>query len=230
MPLLGQGALVIWHDIAPEAEAEYWRWHTREHIPERVGVPGFLRGRRYRQVDRPLGYIDFYETASEDTLRSAPYLARLDDPTPWTRRLVPHFQRTLRLGFRVARSAGRGQGGVLLTARLRGEAGDPAALAAWLEGPATPALTEPAGVVAVHVLAARPEVTSIVTEEKRLRGQGAGDLVGSEVPWALLVEASDVEDAQALLAGPLAPERLRDHGARAETGVYRLQVTIDPER
>ena len=53
MPLLGRGVLAIWHTITPEGEAEYWRWHDREHIPERVGVPGFLRGRRYRSLSAP---------------------------------------------------------------------------------------------------------------------------------------------------------------------------------
>ena len=61
MPLLGQGVLAIWHTITPEGEPEYWRWHDREHIPERVGVPGFLRGRRYRSLERSLDYLDLYE-------------------------------------------------------------------------------------------------------------------------------------------------------------------------
>lgn len=47
MPRIGQGVLAIWNGIAPEAEAEFVAWHVREHIPERVGLPGFLRGRRY---------------------------------------------------------------------------------------------------------------------------------------------------------------------------------------
>ena len=44
MPLLGQGVLAIWHTITPEGEPEYWRWHDREHIPERVGVPVVASG------------------------------------------------------------------------------------------------------------------------------------------------------------------------------------------
>ena len=113
-----EGVLAIWHTITPEGESEYWRWHDREHIPERVGVPGFLRGRRYRSLERSLDYLDLYEVEDPETLRSAPYLARLNDPTPWTRRMVPHFLNTLRVGYRVATSAGRGQGGVLLTLQL----------------------------------------------------------------------------------------------------------------
>jgi hypothetical protein len=47
MSLAGEGAVVIWHDIAPEGRAQFYAWHGREHMPERLGIPGFLRGRRY---------------------------------------------------------------------------------------------------------------------------------------------------------------------------------------
>jgi hypothetical protein len=47
MALLGQGAFVAWHGIAAGREAEYERWHSHEHMLERVSIPGFLRGRRY---------------------------------------------------------------------------------------------------------------------------------------------------------------------------------------
>jgi len=229
MPLLGQGVLAIWHTITPEGEAEYWRWHDREHIPERVGVPGFLRGRRYRSLERSLDYLDLYEVEDAETLRSAPYLARLNDPTPWTRRVVPHFINTLRVGYRVATSAGRGQGGVLLTLQLEapgGAADRPAALAA----PGLAAIQDVTGVVSVHVLAATPEVTSIATEEKRLRGPGDRDR-GAVEPWCLLVEADDAAVLGGLRAGPLAPESLRAHGAELRlAGAYQLQISIDPER
>lgn len=229
MPLLGRGALAIWHTIAPEAEADYWRWHDREHIPERVGVPGFLRGRRYRGLERSLDYLDLYEVEDPETLRSAPYLARLNDPTPWTRRMVPHFRDTLRVGYRVVRSTGRGQGGVLLTLRLRSapvESGAPAALT-----PASlAAIEEVTGVISVHLLDATPEVTSIATEEKRLRGPGDRDRNPID-PWCLLVEADDASVLSELRGGLLAVDRLRAAGAEATASeAYQLQISIDPER
>jgi len=46
MPLRGKGVLAIWHAMTPEGDREMIRWHDREHVAERVGVPGFLRGRR----------------------------------------------------------------------------------------------------------------------------------------------------------------------------------------
>ena len=229
MPLLGRGVLAIWHTITPEGESEYWRWHDREHIPERVGVPGFLRGRRYRSLERSLDYLDLYEVEDAETLRSAPYLARLNDPTPWTRRMVPHFLNTLRVGYRVATSAGRGQGGVLVTLHLGaadGSADRPAALAA----PGLAAVEDVTGVISVHVLEATPEVTSIATEEKRLRGPGDRDRDPVE-PWCLLVEADDASVLGELRAGPLAPAALRALGAELRAaGAYQLQISIDPER
>ncbi len=46
MPLLGQAAMLLSFDIAAEAIAEHDDWHTHEHLPERLAIPGFLRGMR----------------------------------------------------------------------------------------------------------------------------------------------------------------------------------------
>jgi hypothetical protein len=223
VPLLGRGVLAIWHTIAPEGEAEYWRWHDREHIPERVGVPGFLRGRRYRSLQRSLEYLDFYEVEQPDTLRSAAYLARLNDPTAWTRRVVPHFRDTLRVGYRVAESRGHGQGGVLLALRFTPAGG--AAAPGPPGGAAAAAAQDVTGVVGVHLLEAVPELTRVATEERRLRGPGERETVE---PWCLLVEADDPAVVPALEAGPLAAAHLRSGGAEpGPAGAYRLQVSID---
>ena len=42
MALKGRAFMAVWHDIAPAGEAECNTWHTREHVPEHLGVPGFL--------------------------------------------------------------------------------------------------------------------------------------------------------------------------------------------
>ena len=47
MSLTGLGVVAIWHDLLPEAKGDFYEWHNREHMPERVGIPGFRRGRRY---------------------------------------------------------------------------------------------------------------------------------------------------------------------------------------
>ena len=50
----GKGILAIWNDCAKGEETNYENWYQNEHLPERLGVPGFIRGRRYENlVDSP---------------------------------------------------------------------------------------------------------------------------------------------------------------------------------
>ena len=44
MALCGEGAICIWNGITDEGRAEFYAWHNGEHMPERVGIPGFRRG------------------------------------------------------------------------------------------------------------------------------------------------------------------------------------------
>ena len=118
MTMAGQGVLAFWHDVAAGSEGEFDQWHLREHIPERVAVPGFLRARRYTTLGEPPRYFYFYETESVDTLQSPAYLARLADPTPWTRRTMPVVRNNKRTACRVVESRGAGLGGVIATLEL----------------------------------------------------------------------------------------------------------------
>ena len=115
MSLLGKGALVIWHDITADGEADYNEWHSKEHLLERVGVPGFRRGHRLQAVSGSPRYLNLYEVEDLATLTSQPYLDRLNDPTPWTQRALGHFRDNNRTLCRVAASIGNGVCGNLLT-------------------------------------------------------------------------------------------------------------------
>ena len=82
MPLLGEGVAAIWHNVAPEVQDDYNHWHCYEHVPERVGIKGFLRGRRYVAIEGEPEFFHFYETETVATLTSEAYLTRLNNPTP----------------------------------------------------------------------------------------------------------------------------------------------------
>ena len=59
MSLAGKGAVAIWNDITPEGRGEFYAWHGSQHMPERAGIPGFLRGRRYVALEgTPEFYVD----------------------------------------------------------------------------------------------------------------------------------------------------------------------------
>jgi hypothetical protein len=229
MALIGEGVLVIWHGITPEGDLEMVRWHDREHVAERVGIPGFLRGRRYDRPDRRLEYLDLYETETVETVRSAPYVLRLNFPTPWTRRVLPHFRDTVRLGCRVVETAGRGQGGAAVTLRLRPAAGREADLERWLRQAAPAALLDETGVIGVHVLRTVAETTRVKTAEGKLKG---GEVAAAEEPWpwVLLVETGGVDFAQAIAERFRAGAELGAHGAAPDAVVvpHRLQLSMDP--
>src|SRR5947208_4152320 len=101
MPLAGAALLALWNDIRPQREAEYDRWHTREHVPERVAVSGMLGARRY--VNRARNrhrYFTLYELADLDVLDSAEYRDLLEHPTPWSASMRLDFANFLRVPCR----------------------------------------------------------------------------------------------------------------------------------
>lgn len=107
MPLPGTGFLAIWNDVVDGAEDEWLRWHTSEHMRERADVPGFLAARRYSDPGRgEHRYFTIYPADSLATFSGAPYRARLDNPTPWTRRSMP-ARRHQRAGVRGGADVGR---------------------------------------------------------------------------------------------------------------------------
>ena len=181
MPLRGPAFLAIWHDIEEQGELEYNDWHTREHMPERVGVPGFEAGRRF--VDRSLDhhrYFTLYETATLDVLGSPAYRARLDAPTPWTHKVQPTFTNFVRSACRAAASEGRGTGGALATIRIDfDDSARRQPFARASSALATEALDHH-GITSVHVGIAEPSVTRTPTAESALReltGEGVFDAV-----------------------------------------------------
>ena len=113
--LSGQGVVAIWNGIAEEGRSEFYDWHLHEHMPERVGIPGFRRGRRYRALDKNTHpeFFTLYEVDAFEVLQGQDYLSRLNAPTSWTKRATAHFKDTSRGLARVLASSGPGSGGVL---------------------------------------------------------------------------------------------------------------------
>ena len=225
MAMLGKGVLAIWNGTSEAAEAEFVRWHVREHIPERVGLPGFLRGRRYVGLDGHPKYFNFYETASAETLESPAYRERLNDPTPWTRRVVSEFRDTSRTICRVSASLGLGTGAWVETIRL-GPVKDPAGLRQRLAQTHLPAAMAADGVVAAHLLEGIEPGGPGGTVESALRG--APDRVAA---WIILLEAVDAGPLQALREAAVSSAALRECGVHQEVerGIYRLQFSLSKE-
>src|SRR4051812_22151255 len=83
-----QGVLAIWNDVRPGTEAEFDVWFQSEHLLERLSVPGFRYVRRHEALIGAPRYFNFYVVDSPDVLKSKPYLERLDNPTPMTKKIM----------------------------------------------------------------------------------------------------------------------------------------------
>lgn len=78
MTLSGAGCFVGWYDLTAGDENEHDNWHTHEHMIERVAIPGFLRGSRYRAIDGAPRVCIVYQGETLATFTSDAYLERLN--------------------------------------------------------------------------------------------------------------------------------------------------------
>src|SRR5688572_24575819 len=222
MSLAGLGAVCIWHDLLPEARDDFHEWHNREHMPERVGIPGFRRGRRYVAVAGTPEYFNLYEADSPEVLGGQDYLNRLNAPTEWTRRVVQSFRNVSRSVCRVAYTDGVGQGGFMLTQRF--DVGEPDRLNVLkvLRQRLLPPLCDSKGIAGVHLCLADESISKVETAEKKARADA------TQVPtWIVLIEgnsSADVAAAGTALGMELQPW-LRADDAQILTSVYQLEFT-----
>lgn len=203
MSLAGTGVVAIWHDLLPEAKADFYEWHNREHMPERVAIPGFRRGRRYLASAGAPEYFNLYEADTPEVLAGADYLARLNHPTPWTQRAVASFRNVARGICRVLYSAGVGQGGTMLTLRFDVTEAAADEAGALLCQHLLPRLAEAPGIAGAHLCRTDEATSRIDTAEKKARSDA------TQIPrWIVLLEGGAelplVQAAQALRAA-LAP-------------------------
>jgi hypothetical protein len=118
--LAGEAVVAIWNGIDPDTREQFYDWHVNEHMPERVGIPGFRRGRRYIATDGATNpeFFTLYEADTMQVLQGTDYASRLNDPTPATQAVTQKFTDTFRTLARVVVSHGAGMGGALLTIRF----------------------------------------------------------------------------------------------------------------
>jgi len=202
MPITMRAFMAIWSNVRPDMAREWYRWHTEEHMPERVAIPGFLAGRRYDLTAENLApeapahrrlqhCFMMYEGERLKTFNSDAYLDRLNHPTHWTREMAPGFDNFSRGACELTTTSGDGYGGSLLAWRFEVGAGEDDLSAATLEALDHFVTTLPGleGVTAAHFGFCRPEITDVDTAEKQARAGQAEQLFQS----VLLIEAYDVK-------------------------------------
>ena len=115
--------LAIRSDIAPSVEPEYLEWLTKEHTIERLSIDGFLSARIFRAQHTAFGrYWILYELSGAAVVDSPAYLERLNNPTRWTARMMPHLENFVRGGGKIIETLGNGYGAALVPILIQAEA------------------------------------------------------------------------------------------------------------
>jgi hypothetical protein len=197
--------MLLWYDIIPEQVAEHDDWHTRQHFPERVGIPGFIRAQRWVSSSPGPRYFVVYEVSDIDVLSSAPYLERLNNPTPWTRQMMPNFRGMVRGFCKLETSHGSVLGTSAMTLRYSAASGMEDRLRTWMNGTLIPDLMQRKTFASAFMLrsAGAPEMTA----EQKIRGRDAG------VDQVFLVTGYSPEPMAALTQHELGASSLEGHGA-----------------
>ena len=213
----GAAAMLLWYDIVADQVAEHDEWHTREHFPERVGIPGFLTAQRW--VAHPgtsPRYFVRYDVRDVGVLTSPAYEARLNDPSDWTRRIMPHFRGMIRGFCAIEHRVGGSVGGEMLAIRVAVPAERRPGLVRWLREECLPRLSHRRGFAGAWTLvaAAQPPMTS----EQALRGRDAG------VDTVVLVSGYEADLLDAVQRDELSAGALGARGAGADIvyGRYRF--------
>lgn len=221
--MLGDAAIAMWWDMDRARREEFEHWHTHEHFPERLAIPGFLRGSRWASADGGDGFFVMYELDRHETLTSAAYLARLDQPTPWSTQLMPHHRNMVRSQCRVLETTGSGLSRHALTLRLSPAPEREDELRAFLRQVSRRFAAE-AGGTAAHVLRTESPAIPVTTEQAIRGGRDAA------ADWIFIGNAYDDHVLQALRQADLADAELVEHGALPQVvqGHYVLSCAATP--
>jgi hypothetical protein len=172
-----------------------------------MGIEGFLRGSRWSNIDGGSGFFVMYELASYEVLTSAGYLQSLNNPSPWSTKMMPHHLHMVRSQCKLLGSFGAGVGQAVLTIRLSPADVQEGPLLAWLQT-LLARQAESRGIVGAHLLQTRTPKAAM-TQEQKIRG---GDATAD---WIVLLFAYETEALQRALVDELSPQHLQAAGADA---------------
>ena len=200
------GILAIFNNCKPGREADFEAWFQGEHLEERLAVPGFLFGRRQEALSGLSGYFNFYVVERPEVLTSPAYLARLDDPTPMTHKIMSGgvFQNMSRTICTRALRRGAFRGAYAVTARFNDEP-DMERLTTLIGE-----LVRDPAIASGEIWRAAGPAGQPVSMEEKLRG---GD---KKIKACLMIDTLRQSDAEKLGA------RLSREFATAEVGVFRV--------
>ncbi len=175
-----KGFLAIWCEIGADDLADYRAWITKEHIADRTFLPGWLGARFCADVKNERAHFFLYATEDKSVFSAEPYLKVLNNPSPWTSRIMPKFGSFDRALGEQLFKLGNGYGAWMMVSRIRDAstvdlAQAQTALSQFMNLPE---------VVSVRLMKLDRSATDIQSQEKTMRKGAEGDF-----HYLLVVEA-----------------------------------------
>src|SRR5688572_8684723 len=160
--MIGSALLAIRSDVPPKSENDYLRWLTREHALERVTTDGFMATRVFRAENVEVcRYLIVYELDDARALDGPDYVRKLNNPTPWSQRIMPLLKNFVRGGGPIVARAGTGEGSFVMPIIVDAI---PAKAQAIVD-----ALAVEDGVCGVRLMQTDQAKTGVATREKTMR-------------------------------------------------------------
>jgi hypothetical protein len=175
-----KGFLAIWCEIGAEDLSDYRAWITKEHIADRTFLPGWNGARFCVDVTNELAHFFLYATENKDVFSAQPYLNVLNNPSPWTNRIMPKFGPFDRALGEQLFKLGNGFGSCMMISRIKDESSIDLAdikskFAKFMDMP---------DIVSVRLMKLDRSATDIKSQEKTMRKGAEGDF-----HYLLVIEA-----------------------------------------
>lgn len=219
MPLRGKGMLIVLTEVKSRDEADFNEWYNREHIDERVNLPGFHRARRYVAVKGSPKYFAAYECDTVGDLATPGYLQLLANQTPWTQAVMARFTRFHRLTLRLQVDLTHGVGGAITAVRFVPDPRKRKALVAWLRDTALPKAIARNGMLGAFAAENDLDVANAPVQQKSMDHPKA-----LEVEWVVILEGADPAATAAAAREAFKLSTLKRFGVATTpaAGTYRL--------
>jgi len=112
--------LFVWTDVDSNYEADFNRWYDREHMEERIAIPGFIWGRRLRlTAGAGPRYLALYRTKDIGVFTSEVYRQAFQHQSDWSNRNFPRMRNPRRRVMGVPLEIGIGVGSAWGCVNLR---------------------------------------------------------------------------------------------------------------
>lgn len=222
MGLLGTGMLLTFTEVAPEDELDFNEWYNREHIDERVFMPGFRRARRYVAADPStrVKYFASYETGSVQDLCAPDYMKLLGNQSDWSKRVMAKFTHFDRLTLTCTVDLAHGISGAAGLARFFPPDESKQRLREALRDGLLPQL---AGRPGMHGAVLLENDLEVVAAGMRAQGRPVPERMRQE--WVVILDGSTPAIVGGALDAGFGDDRLAEFGVpsgAADLGRYAL--------